>query len=439
MNKKTFVINKIHQLVKTAYGCTEIGAIGYPTAVAYYYVKDEKIKRISIRCSSYIYKNASRVGVPNLGACGVYMIAAVGAYICDPSKKLELFATVTPEQKKLGKKLVDENRVNFELLYNVDPVYCCAEIETEKGNIVACKIEHEHDHIQSVIKNNKKIDFTKEKWFQHSTINNQNESSKYTAKDFKFDELCDIVKSLKVKDLQFLSQVFLVNEELSKYGLKNIVPGSYTAIFKKTYPKPDWKQQIILNTASAIDARMSGAVKPVMSSCGSGDHGLTLSIPQYCYHKKFGTSNLLFLQGLCLANLTTWIIKSYIGDLSAFCGSVVAASTGALVGIAWQRKLSYDKIASLIENCLRAYATILCDGAKMNCTYKVASALTTGFMILEMIENNYGIIDKNNKKIKVNPFNMIKMFETISAKHSDYLNRSIVEIIKEEMKNKKSK
>ncbi len=423
MNKTTFIKQKMQDLLKVAYGCTEIGVIGYPCSLAYDQVKGEEIKQLTLEISPFIYKNASRVGVPNMGRCGIPMMAATGAYICAPERKLELFSSVNLKQKSAAKKLIERKRVKVIVNDQVNPVYAEVRLETTKGNNVVVRIEKEHDNVVFIKKNDFCVREQKQK---EETITVHKEE--YSANDFSIKEIIKIVESLQEKDLSFLTQVFKINQEISSYGLKHKTPGSYTDIFAKTFKKPNWRQQIILDTAAAIDARMRGDSLPVMSSCGSGDHGLTISIPQYSFHKLMKTSNIRFLRGLAIANLLTWIIKQNIGSLSALCGSVIAAATSAMVGIAYQSGWTYSKISALIEAMLCANAICICDGAKSSCTFKVSSALSSGFMIFDMVENNYKITARDGI-VGDDPKTIIEVFKTISSENSLKLNNSIVKML----------
>ncbi|WEK83037.1 MAG: L-serine ammonia-lyase, iron-sulfur-dependent, subunit alpha [Mycoplasma sp.] len=431
MQKKDFIKKLIGELVVSAYGCTEIGVIGYPCALCYEQLKGKgEIKSIEIEMSPFVFKNASRVGVPNLGQCGIPMMTAVGAYICKPERKLELFSSVTEEEKAQGKKLVDENKVTVKVKNDCDPVYCHVKMTMTSGDNAECLIEKGHEQVIYLKVNDKEVgDFGHKEETEQST--NTNEKGTYTADDFTVRDLYDIVMQFDYDDLSFLEKVFYINQQISSYGVKNAIPGSFTETFDKSFPRPrTWKQEVIYKTCAAIDARMSGASMPVMSSCGSGDHGLTLSIPQYIYHILNHNDPILFLRGLCLANLITWKIKYNIGALSSMCGSVVAAATGAFMGMGVQLKFTIEQLESLFEALLCQYAGVICDGAKMSCTYKVAGALNNGFMVLNMIQNGYkvnpldGIVAGNCEKT-------LSVYRNISKNNSKEINKSIVEKLNE--------
>ena len=429
MTKDEFLIEKLHKLVRVAYGCTEIGAIAYPCAAAAAQMsKNDSIESLKVEISSYIYKNVSRVGVPNLGFCGVSMIAATGAMVAKPERKLEMFSTVSEEEKEAAKELCVEKRVKVVSPENVDPVYAKATIVTKKGDKIEALVEGFHDNLVYVKKNGKTV-FT--------GVNNEKVGDKkadkeeYGPDDFHLTDLIALANELKEKDLAFLEDVFKINVELSEYGKKNVIPGSFTDIFIKTYDRTnDVASEIILDTAAAIDARMAGVPLPVMSSCGSGDHGLTLSIPQYTFHKHYNTPKVTFLRALALANLVTWKIKSAMGELSAFCGSISAACTATLAGLGFQANFSSAQIRSLISSCMASYALALCDGAKMSCTFKIAAALGQGVMLFRITPQGFSVKPKDGI-IGETPRQTLKIFHEISHKHSKDINATLVKGLNE--------
>lgn len=425
MDKKDFIVWKLRDLVKAAYGCTEIGIIGYPSALAYSYVKDEPIAKIQVDVSPYVYRNVCHVGVPWLGVCGVEMIAAVGAYICEPSRKLEIFTVVSKDIKAKGKKLVDEKKVKVNILENVDPVYCKITLETIKKHKVIVVIEKVHDCVTYISVNDKTV-YKAENDTLMGKTNNLNE---YSANDFTVKEFIDLVKTYRFEELTFLQQSFVANTNLANYGLKHIIPGSYTDIFSKVHTNPNWKARIILTVSAAIDARMAGEPMVVMSSCGSGDHGLTVSIPLWMYYQMFQTPEIVFLQSIALASLVTWKIKESIGSLSAYCGSVMAASIGAMIGLAYQEKWPTKNILNFLEDLIMANSMIICDGAKMSCTFKVANALSAEFVLFELAKKGYRI-QANDGIVKGDVEKIIKTIGNISHDSSQIVNKQILEAIK---------
>ncbi|ASJ88948.1 MAG: putative L-cysteine desulfidase [Candidatus Malacoplasma girerdii] len=435
MTKEEFLFEKMKRLIVPAYGCTEIGVIGYPCALCYEQFKGKKIKKITVDMSPFVYKNAARVGVPNLGQCGITMIAAVGAYICEPSRKLELFSQVTEEQRSKGQKLVDENKVNITINQNCDPVYCYTILETEEGDKAECLIEEHHDDVKWLKVNGKEVKVNQIKPHTSNELVSSVElpplEEIYTPDDYTLKDFYDIVMNAKYEDLMYLEKVFVINQQISHYGTKHIIPGSFTDTFAKAFPAPrTWKQEVIYETCAAIDARMFGASLPVLSSCGSGDHGLTISIPQYVFHILNKSDIEVFVRGLCIANLITWKVKYAIGALSSMCGSVVAAATGSFIGMGVQIGLNVKQLEDLFNSCLCQFAGVICDGAKMSCTYKVAGALNNGFMALNLVQKGYRVQPRDGIVFE-DPEKTLSVYKQISHDNSKNTNNSIVNKLNE--------
>ena len=428
MTKSDFLVKKLHSLVKTAYGCTEIGAIAYPCAAAYAQAHKSPIVSLIVEVSPYIYRNVTRVGVPNLGFCGAPMIAAAGAIIAKPERKLEMFSSITKNEKVAAKKLVNAKRVKVLLSHDSDPVYCKVTIITKNNNKYEAAIEKHHDNLIYVKKNGKDL---MKKHSTNSKKKAKTELDKYGPDNFHLTDLIKFAASFKEKDLKFLESAFQINVDLSEYGKKHPIPGSFTDTYMRTYTdKESPAYKIILDTAAAVDARMVGLPFPVMSSCGSGDHGITLSVSQYTFHKYHKTPKLAFLRGLALANLVTWKIKSNIGELSAFCGSIIGACTGSLAGMAYQANFTQDEIKSLITSCMAIYAIPLCDGAKMSCTFKIASALSQGVMLFKMSARGFSIKEKDGVVGKA-PRETLTILKDLSHTHSKDINSTLIKYLHE--------
>ncbi|MDE6476633.1 MAG: L-serine ammonia-lyase, iron-sulfur-dependent, subunit alpha [Mycoplasmoidaceae bacterium] len=297
---KKLMLKKVKELCVPAHGCTEIGAIGYGVAAASAQVKGDikKVKSIIMEVSPYIFKNVMRVGVPNLGTCGIFMIGAGAAVIAKPERKLEMFSSITEKERQDAQTLVNKQILHVKIPSRCEPVYVKTIIKNGK-EVIESLIEGVHDNLVYVRVNGKDVI----KSVRKSTNKNTNKVS-ISVDDYKVEDLIEIANNCNEKELEFLPKLFQLNINISEYGKTNIVPGSYTETYKKLMDKkPSIYQQIILDTAAAIDARMNGAVLPVMSSCGSGDHGLTASIPQFTYHKLAKNSKITFLRSLLLTNL----------------------------------------------------------------------------------------------------------------------------------------
>ncbi len=419
---KKIILEKVKELCVPAHGCTEIGAIGYGVAAASAQVKGDirKVKSIIMEVSPYIFKNVMRVGVPNLGTCGIFMIGAGAAVIAKPERKLEMFSSITEKERQDAQHLIDKQILHVKIPSHCEPVHVKTIIKNGK-DVIESLIEGVHDNLVYVRVNGK--DVIKP---VHKSTNKNTNKVYVSVDDYKVEDLIDIANSCNEKDLEFLPKLFQLNINISEYGKTNMVPGSYTETYKKLMDKkPSIYQQIILDTAAGIDARMSGAVLPVMSSCGSGDHGLTASIPQFTYHRLTKNSELTFLRSLLLTNLLVWKIKSNIGSLSCMCGSVIAAVTATITSIAYQMKLSVKQMCNLMENLLCTFNSTMCDGAKLSCTHKVCTAMISGIHMIELVKNGYAI--KPLDGIIAGDINKtLLLFRKMSIENSNKYNLSIV-------------
>lgn len=427
MIDKKIMIKQLHSLVSIAYGCTEIGLIGYAVASCTNLIKkpwnSATYKKIIVEVSPFVYKNVFRVGVPNLGVCGIKMIVAVSAMIADPKRKLEMFATVTPKQKLEAKKLINDDKVIIKIAKNVNPVY--AKVTVTTNNVVAeSLVSHYHDYIVYIKKNN------------HYIVNNgikeikQKQTSELKQLDkITFADILQFVKSCTIKDLNYLNKISEINMNIANYGIVNVVPNSFTENYLKIMTNDSsLYQKIVLNTAAAIDARMNGATLPVATSCGSGDHGLTSTIPQYQLYIHRRIPYLKYLQSLALVNFVVWMIKKNIGHLSAFCGSVIAAVPATLAGLAYQLDMNSKKIDNIISSVLCSNALCICDGAKSSCTHKICTALISGLRIFDMVDKGYSVKPRDGI-IANSALSTIKIFKKISNENITTLNNSIIESI----------
>lgn len=343
INKKV-MLEKLRSLVSSAQGCTEIGIIGYATASASKLMNNPKdsnqYKKIEVEVSPFIFKNVFRVGVPNLGQCGIKMIISTAAAIAKPERKLEIFETVTKEEKRIGKELIENDKIFVKIGKDVNPVYAKVTITAADGTIYETVISHYHDHIVYIKKDNKYVVNNGIKHF-----NEVGEGEIASLRNVTLKDLINFVNSCKIADLKFLGEISKANDKIAEYGLKNVIKDSFTDNYLKLIgKKPTLNQKIILYTGAAIDARMNGAPLPVTTSSGSGDHGLVCSIPQYQMHAHTKNEEITYLRSLALVNMIIWIVKKNIGSLSALCGSVVAAVTGTLCGLAYQKAWTFTKL-----------------------------------------------------------------------------------------------
>lgn len=418
-NKKQFFLNLLTKLLTPAYGCTEIGAVALACSVASEHLKT-KLKEAKIWVSSYIYRNDANVGVPGMGKVGIKTIAAAGFVVKQSNKKLSVLSNITKPQCIKAKRLA--KLIDIEIAKHCNPVYVKVVAKDKSNNVCDVLIEEEHDFIKQIKFNNKLI-VVKNKTNMNTSHNIQFNFNEITLKD-----IIDGVNEMNEDELSFLLEGVKMNKNVVDYAenMKNL---QLVSIGDKEHTE----QNILIALTRAISARMSGCPLPVMTSCDSGDHGLTVVLPQYIYHIERQTSNSTFLKGIAIANLITWKIKKSIGSLSAYCGSVVAAVTGTICGIGFQRNHAIKQINDLINLCLCSFAGVLCDGAKLSCSWKVESALLTGFKAIDLVENKINLPD-NEGLINRDAFETIKHLGNLSKSIMEQTNNQIVDIIENNLK-----
>lgn len=357
-----------------ALGCTEPISIAYCSAKLTEVLKQIP-EHILVECSADILKNVKGVLVPNSGNLkGVKAAAILGAIGGKPSKQLEVLADINNEHIERTKQLLNQDYCQVKLLKSNENLHLKI---TGKAGIDKATIELLGTHTQIVkIVHNDKVLF--------SVPINENTSQddapvlngELTIKNIiEFSENVD----LDNYDLrEILKRQIDLNLDIANEGLSN----SYGASIGKTLMKSkdrDVETLAKAYAAAASDARMGGCTKPVVINSGSGNQGITVSLPVIQYSKKLGTTEEKLLRALIISNLIAIRIKSTYGRLSAFCG-VVGAAAASGAAITWLHNGSYEQISSTIINTLANISGVVCDGAKSSCASKIASAVDAAIL-----------------------------------------------------------
>ena len=409
LSPREFVLTLVKQQVQPALGCTEIGIVSLACAKASSLLKT-KLKSARVTVSPYVFRNDSRVGVPRLGRCGMKVIAAAGLILKNPLKLLNCLDDLTVETIAASKKLGahDNKTIAIDVDYSSHPVYTRCQATDTKGNEADVIIQYSHDNIIQAKLNGKE------------TLDPSQIKGEVGGEDFDFDARVDqltiqkvfeVCQKLKKEEVEFLKDGIEMNDKVVKEGYKNPDPNSLSNVFiklartgKECYGfggKKSWTTKVLAAVCYAVDARMYGCPLPVMTSSRSGDHGLTVSIPQQIHAQEFKVKELTFLRACMFAHFVTWKIKSKVGHLCGMCGSVVGAGAGTIAGLAFQRGWEWSKVNDLINMYLVSASGIICDGAKPSCSFKILSALSAGFLCMAMadnggkLEHKDGIVHRN--------------------------------------------
>ena len=364
-------------------GCTEPIAIAYCAAVARKTL-GEMPDKVLIEVSGNILKNAKSVIVPSTnGKKGIDIAASIGIVAGREDKKLEVISSVTKEdidKMENFMKSVDIKITHLDSKHTLDII-----VNVYKGeNYAKTRIVDEHTNIV-LIEKDKKVIFEKNQNKKEESKNDINYKMLNVNDIFDFANNIEIDKVKKILDEQIK-----LNTKISDEGLKN----SYGANIGKVLleKSSDIKTRAKAKAAAASDARMGGCNMPVIICSGSGNQGITVSIPVIEYAKELSVDKETLYRALIISNLVTLHIKEKVGRLCAFCG-VICAGAGAGAGISYLYNKNKDEVSHTIVNSLAISSGIICDGAKPSCAAKIAMAVESGILGCEMYRNNQQFYD----------------------------------------------
>ena len=369
--------------VKPALGCTEPVAVGLATAKAYEDVKGD-IESVTVKVSPNIYKNGMGVGIPGTKEIGLVFAAALGITCGDPNLGFEVFRPVNNKAVAEAETLVKNNQVSVDLEDTKGNFYIEAKVITDKGKGI-CIIKNSHTNIVYVEANGKVL-FEKEE--EEKSNSNDNEYLKYiTLKDIR-----NFVENISYQDIDFLLEGVKLNMEIAKVGLEQ-KPGPGLGAAMNLLMSEGGMQKDVINearvlTSAACDARMAGINMPVMSSAGSGNHGITAIIPPTVICEYLGCDDEKLARTLAFSHLTTAYIKRFTGALSPVCGCAVAAGIGASASITWALGGTDEQIGGAIKNMVGTLAGMVCDGAKGGCSFKLSTAASEAIIQAKLAMSN---------------------------------------------------
>ena len=368
LNKNTienYILILKSELIE-ALGCTEPIAIAYAAAKAKSVLGKEP-ERIEVGCSGNIVKNVKSVVVPNTGGLiGIDAAAVAGVLGGDSDKGLQVLESVKREQYSVIRKLIEEDYCRVYHLKGVEKLYIEAKVYA--GNESAeVYIEDAHTNIVKITKNGKVL-------FENNTGSQNNPES---TGDKTLLNIKDIIEFAETVDLEMvrepLERQIAANTAIAEEGIKNDYGVSVGKTLLENYGS-DVTVRARAMAAAGSDARMSGCSLPVVINSGSGNQGITVSVPVIEYAKELKVSEEKLFKALIISNLVSIHQKAQIGNLSAYCGAVSAAA-GSGAGIAYLNGGGYEEISRTIINTIANVGGIVCDGAKPSCAAKISSAV----------------------------------------------------------------
>ena len=356
-----------------ALGCTEPIAIAYAAAVARK-VLGVKPESISAECSGNIIKNAKSVIVPmTKDMKGIEAAAVVGMLGGDPERKLEVLTTVREEDLAEAKRLIADGICKVGLLNTAEKLHI---IITMKGGGDSALVELQKNHtgICRVEKNGSVI-------YREEASEDEGSTVDYSV--LNVASILEFAEQVHIGDVsRILKRQIEYNTRIAEEGLRNHYGVNMGASLLEVYGD-DVKTRARAMPAAGSDARMNGCELPVVINSGSGNQGMTVSLPVLEYGKALGADEEKIMRALCLSNLIAVYQKSSIGRLSAYCGEVSAAA-GAGAGITYLYGGREEEISKTLVNTLANVSGIVCDGAKSSCAAKIASSVEAAVMASEM-------------------------------------------------------
>lgn len=368
------ILALIKREVAPAIGCTEPMCVALCVAYATEALGGEP-ESIQVGLSANVLKNAMGVGIPGTGMVGLPIAIALGALVGKSSYQLEVLHDCTPEAVERGKKLIENGIINITLEKEVcDNLY--VDVVCKRGSHRSeAIIAHEHTRLVYLCyDNNLLLD-------ERSSL--QGKSVRETDNNLTLRQVFDFATRTSIDKLEFINEARILNEKAAEEALK----GNFGHELGKTLSRPLGKGimgdsifcHILSVTSCACDARMAGAMIPVMSNSGSGNQGIAATLPVVVFARENHNTEEELTRALILSHLTAIYIKQSLGRLSALCGCVVA-STGSSCGITYLMGGHYEQVAYSVKNMIANLAGMVCDGAKPSCALKVSSGVSTAVL-----------------------------------------------------------
>ena len=430
---KDVLIQLLKSEVKPALGCTEPGAVALAVAKARE-VLGHECRECSIEVSANIYKNGMGVGIPGSnGKIGLEIAAAMGFLGGDSGLGLDVLESVRESQLDEAQRLVDEGFINISPLKEGDRIFARVVLKGEYGTSEAV-ISTKHDNFILVKKDGETILNT----CMSNAAGSPSEDSPVVSLSIR--QLIETVEEFELKDIEFLIEGISMNKKMAEKGLSQKLGAGVGYSLKKAiedgFISADLINMAMMVTAAASDARMSGVKMSVMSSNGSGNHGLTAILPIAVYTDEYPQSDERLAKALAISHLVISYVKNYTGRLSAVCGCGVAASVGSAAAIAWLMGLGYDGVEGAINNMIANLSGMVCDGAKAGCAYKLSSAAAAAMQ--SAINVKYGsIVPKLNGIVGETVEQSIRNLGEVSSKGMRITDDVIVDVMDRMNKNKR--
>lgn len=370
-----------------ALGCTEPIAIAYAGAKARQ-VLGEMPEKCRVLCSGNIIKNVKGVIVPNSGGLrGMDVAAVLGIVGGDPDRELAVLESITAEEIGTAQELLKKEFCSCGLIEDVDNLYIMVEVMSGSHSALV-ELKHHHNNITKIVKDGEILLEKKEE-------DRQEEKAGADRMLLNVRNILEFAEEVRIEDVrELLERQISYNTVISEEGLKGSYGVETGRILMHNAAFTSGSNNVRLRARAAAaagsDARMSGCSLPVVINSGSGNQGITVTLPIVIYGKELGAGDELIFRALVIGNLLSVHQKKYIGSLSAYCGATSAA-TGAACGIGYlmlkqkgEDSRIYQILCDTITNSIETLGGMVCDGAKASCAAKIGLAVENALMALEL-------------------------------------------------------
>ena len=415
------ILTTVKQEVVPALGCTEPISLALASAIARQYL-GQLPECIEAKVSPNLMKNGMGVTVPGTGTQGLSMAAAIGAIGGDPKGGLEVLKQITPEQVEQAKAMLNAGKVSVSIFETEHILY--SEAALFAGNeSVRVRIAAHHTNVIYIEKNDQTI-FSKP-----CAVETDNLNEIFTALSAK--DIFDFSTTVATEKIAFINDAAKLNCALSQEGLR----ADYGLHIGRTLQKQigkgllsdDLLNRIVIETTAASDARMGGANLPAMSNSGSGNQGITATLPVIVVARHIKATEEQQTRALFLAHLMAIYIHSKLPKLSALC-AVTTAAMGSCAGVAWLLTHKFEPISMAISSMIGDISGIICDGAANSCAMKVSTSVTSAYKSVLMalddmqVTGDEGILEHNIDRSINNLCN-------IASRSMQYTDRQVIEIM----------
>lgn len=366
------ILHILKQELAPAVGCTE------PVAVAYAAAKAKSILGKMPECaeiyvSRNILKNAMGVGIPGTDEVGLEIAAAMGIIGGKSEAVLEVLKDISDGQIRQAKIFAGDHISTF--LKHTDKKLYIEVLLKASDDSATVVIEDSHTNISRILHGDMVV-------YEHSHCNEIQEAD-CDAGELTVNSIYQFVCNVDIRELECLDECIRVNHAISMEGLRGDyglrVGKNIRENIQSNYPEEDVVNYCVSAAAAAADARMAGSTMPVMTICGSGNQGITATLPVIAAVKAFGGGKELLYRSLALSCLITIHVKQYLGKLSPLCGCGMGSSIGVCCALTYMQGGTLKQIKSAVNNMIADVSGIICDGAKAGCSLKIATVIASAF------------------------------------------------------------